>query len=237
MKYDGIFFDSGGTIYGFSDADSADPNHSQVAAAMAERAHAALSWLGISVPLDELTDHVRQLNQEARTSPPGYTEETLVRLLFERLGQDPRNDHIVYVTGVVSGPRFSSWLFPGVAETLTTLSEAGLYMGIIANTHVPGWVMDRNFRGVNLLHHFSTRIYSGDEAIEKPDAEIFRIAEAESQMAGKRLIYIGDRVDKDVAGAEAAGWDSILFRSSESTSEGRATFEIDHWAELPDILA
>ncbi|MBT4096744.1 MAG: HAD family hydrolase [Gemmatimonadetes bacterium] len=236
MKYDGIFFDSGGTIYGFSGEASEDPSHSQVAARMAERAYAALSWLGIATTEQIVADHITELNQLARTSPPGYTEETLVRSVFERLGEEPRNDHIVYVTGVVSGPRFRSWLFPGVAETLSALSTAGIYMGIIANTHVPGWVMDRNFRGVEVGQHFQERIYSGDEAVEKPDPRIFRIAEDRAQMAGKRLIYMGDRVDKDVAGAEAAGWDSILFRSTESSSDGRATYEIDDWAELPAIL-
>ncbi len=236
MKYDGIFFDSGGTIYGFS-SPSPDPGHAQVAAGTAERAHAALSWLGISADLRIVEDHIKELNQLARESPPGYTEETLVKLLFERLGQEPRNDHIVYVTGVVSGPRFRSWLFPRVAETLNALSRMGLFMGIIANTHVPGWVMDRNFRGVDVVEHFSVRVYSGDEAVEKPDPQIFRIAEERAHLAGKRLIYMGDRVDKDVAGAHAAGWDSILFRSSESSSDGRATFEIDDWSELPQLLS
>ena len=236
MAYDGIFFDSGGTIYGFDGSGSGDESHAEVAANMAQRAHAALGWLGISATLDEVTEQIRQLHEEGRTSPPGYTEETLVHSLFGRLGAPPRRDHVVYVTGVLSGPRFQSWLFPGVAETLQHLTDAGLYVGIIANTHVPGWVMDRNFRGVELLQHFSDRVYSGDEGVEKPDPQIFRIAEQRSQMVGKRLIYMGDRVDKDVTGARNAGWDSILFRSVLSTSEGQATFEIDHWSKLPDLL-
>ncbi len=236
MAYDGIFLDSGGTIYGFDGSDSDDESQGQVWAKMAPRAHAALEWLGISATLQDITQHIEQLHTEGRTAPPGYTEETLVHALFERLGAPPRRDHVVYVTGVLSGPRFRSWLFPGVAETLQQLTEAGLYVGIIANTHVPGWVMDRNFRGVELLQYFVDRVYSGDEGIEKPDPQIFQIAEQRSEMAGKRLIYMGDRVDKDITGAENAGWDSILFRSALSTSEGRATFEIDHWSQLPDLL-
>ena len=81
------------------------------------------------------------------------------------------------------------------------------------------------------------RIYSGDEGVEKPNVEIFRKAEQRSGLAGKRLIYMGDRVDADMAGAETAGWDSVLFRSVADTSDGRATFEIDSWSELPAILA
>ena len=236
MAYDGIFFDSGGTIYGFDGSGSGDESHTEVWANMPQRAHAALGWLGISTTPEVIGDHLEQLHAEGRKSAPGYTEETLVHSLFERLGAPPRRDHVVYVTGVVSGPRFRSWLFPGVAETLQTLTQAGIYIGIIANTHVPGWVMDRNFRGVELLSFFGERVYSGDEGIEKPDPRIFELAAARSQMSGKRLIYMGDRVDKDVTGAQAAGWDSILFRSALSSSDGQATFEIDHWSELPELL-
>jgi len=236
MAYDGIFFDSGGTIYGFDGNASGDPSHADIWANMATRAHSALGWLGISATLEEISEHIQQLHTEGRKAPPGYTEETLVHALFERLGAPPRRDHVVYVTGVVSGPRFHSWLFPGVAKTLQCLTDAGLYVGIIANTHVPGWVMDRNFRGVELLQYFAHRVYSGDEGVEKPDPQIFRIAEERAQMGGSRLIYMGDRVDKDIAGAQAAGWDSILFRSVLATSDGQATFEIDHWAELPRLL-
>jgi HAD superfamily hydrolase (TIGR01549 family) len=236
MTYDAVFFDSGGTIYGFDGSASGDGSPAEVSAGMALRAHAALGWLGISTTPEVVARHVRELHAQARSSPPGYTEERLVRSLFERLGVEPRQDHVIYVTGVVSGPRFRSWLFPGVAETLERLTRAGIYIGIIANTHVPGWVMDRNFRGVDILRHFGVRVYSGDEGVEKPDPQVFRPAEERAQMAGKRLIYMGDRVDKDVAGARAAGWDSILFRSAMSSSGGQATFEIDTWAELPDLL-
>ena len=90
-----------------------------------------------------------------------------------------------------------------------------------------------------LLNPFSplhTQKGFGDEGVEKPDPQIFRIAEERSQMDDKRLIYMGDRVDKDISGAQGAGWDSILFRSVQSTSDDQATFEIDHWSELPALL-
>ena len=51
MAYDGIFFDSGGTIYGFDGNASGDPRHADIWANMATRAHSALGWLGISATL------------------------------------------------------------------------------------------------------------------------------------------------------------------------------------------
>lgn len=236
MKYDGIFFDSGNTIYGFDGDTATDPGSGEVSAGGPLRAATALRWLGHEVEDHLVAEHLAALKDLGRHAAPGYTEESLITALFEGLGLEPRRDEIVYVTGVYSGPRYRSWLYPGVAQTLQQLAATGIFIGLIANTHVPGWVMDRNFRGVGLLGFLSVRIYSGDEGVAKPDPAIFRLAEQRSGMGGKRLVYMGDRVDADVTGAEAAGWSSILFRSVAATSDGRADFEIDSWSELPGLL-
>jgi hypothetical protein len=144
MKFDGIFFDSGNTIYGFGQQQGDAPTSGEVAAA-------ALRWLSHEVTDDDVASLVAKLAQQGRQVGPTWTEETLITGLFEHLGLAARRDEIVYVTGVFSGPRYSSWLYPGIAETLGELSRLGLFIGLIANTSVPGWVMDRNFRGVGLL--------------------------------------------------------------------------------------
>jgi HAD superfamily hydrolase (TIGR01549 family) len=236
MKFDGIFFDSGNTIYGFGQQQGDDPTSGEVAAGGPRRAAAALRWLSHEVTDDDVASLVAKLAQQGRQVGPTWTEETLITGLFEHLGLDAPRDEIVYVTGVFSGPRYSSWLYPGIAETLGELSRLGLFIGLIANTSVPGWVMDRNFRGVGLLDYLTVRIYSGDEGVEKPDPSIFRLAERRSGLSPDRLIYMGDKVEADMAGAEAAGWSSILFRSVADTSHGRADFEIDAWSQLPALL-
>jgi len=238
MQYDGIFFDSGGTIFSFgTGTESTDPDSRQVAAQAPERAATALRWLGHAVEDDQIAQCLKDLKSLPQTLGPAYTEERLMGALFERLGLPPRADEVVYVTGVYSGPRYRSWLFPGIADVLKELQVTGIAMGLIANTGVPGWVMDRNFRGVGLLQYFPVRIYSGDEGVEKPDPRIFELAAQRAGLSGRRLIYMGDRVDKDVAGARAAGWSSILFRSAMDSSEGAADFEIDAWNELKAIVA
>ena len=47
VKYDGIFFDSGGTIFSFkSSGGGSDPSGGEVSAQAPQRAAAALRWLG-----------------------------------------------------------------------------------------------------------------------------------------------------------------------------------------------
>jgi HAD superfamily hydrolase (TIGR01549 family) len=238
MQYDGIFFDSGGTIFSFGGGTgNADPDSRQVGAQAPERAATALRWLGHAVEDGEVSQQLQKLKSLPQRLGPAYTEEKLMGALFERLGLPPRADEVVYVTGVYSGPRYGSWLFPGIADVLEELRATGIAMGLIANTGVPGWVMDRNFRGVGLLQYFPVRVYSGDEGVEKPDSRIFELAAERAGLSDRRLIYMGDRGDKDVAGARAAGWSSILFRSAMASSGGVADFEIDAWNELKAILA
>ena len=233
MKYDGIFFDSGGTIFAFkSDPGCPDPGGGEVQAQGSERAATALRWLGHQVEDAQVAQHLADLKSRSREMGPAYTQEDLMIALFERLDLAPRADEVVYVTGVYSGPRYRSWLFAGVGEALEELRTLGVPMGLIANTDVPGWVMDRNFRGVGLLHYFPVRLYSGDAGIEKPDPRIFELAAERAGLSGRRLIYMGDRVDKDIAGARAAGWSSILFHSAVDDSGGEADYEIDSWSEL-----
>lgn len=237
MRYDGLFLDSGNTIYGFGQETGDDPTAAEVARGEAERATAALGWLGHTVDADRVADVVAQQRRKGGpSSAADWTEESLVGQLFAELELPPRPEDIVYVTGVLSGPRYRSWTYPNVHDTLQTLTEAGLYIGLIANTSVPGWVMDRNFRGVGVFDYLGARVYSGDEGVQKPDPAIFRIAEQRCGLSPDRLIYMGDKVEADVVGATAAGWSSILFRSVQDGSDGAATFEIDDWSELPALL-
>jgi len=237
MSFDGIFFDSGGTIYDEGPPPGcSDPHSSQVNAGAPARAAAALRSLGHRVNEDEVDAHLRALASLPERARPAYTQEDTVAALYERLGLEPRRDEVVYVTGVYSGPRYRSWLFPHVAEVLAALEATGIPMGLIANTGVPGWVMDRNFRGVGLLEYFSVRVYSGDEGMEKPDPRIFDLAAKRAGLTNGKLLYMGDRPEKDMAGARAAGWSSVLFRSAVASSEGAADFEIDSWRDLVPIV-
>ena len=162
--------------------------------------------------------------------------EKLIQALYHALGLPERPEEVLCVTDAFAGPRYRSWLFPNIHDTLDQIRDAGIYVGLIANTGWPGWLMDRALRGVGLLDYFGIRIYSGDEGIAKPDPEIFYLAARRAGAGGKRLLYMGDKLEYDIEGAKAAGWNAALFRSSAKTSAGKADFELDAWHELPELL-
>ena len=235
MQFDGIFFDSGDTIYNNASLGPiADPSPAQVQRAAPARTAAVLRALGHAVGDRDVAEQLADLKGPvARRWGDAHSEEKLIEALCQALAPTAGPEEILYITGVYSGPRYRSWVFPHVDAALTQLQAAGLYLGLIANTHVPGWVMDRNFKGVGLLPFFQTRIYSGDEGVAKPDPAIFHLAAARAGSTGERLLYVGNNVAADIEGATRAGWSAALFRSTAPTSGGRANFEFDTWSQLP----
>jgi epoxide hydrolase-like predicted phosphatase len=67
-----------------------------------------------------------------------------------------------------------------------------------------------------LARLFDLAISSADAGLQKPDAAIFRHAEARLGAAGADLVFVDD-VEANVAAARALGWRAVWFRSTEQT--------------------
>ena len=48
----------------------------------------------------------------------------------------------------------------------------------------------------------------------------------------EKILIVGDRTAQDVVGGNKMGWQTCLMTSSEATSHGLATFEVDSWVQL-----
>lgn len=98
-------------------------------------------------------------------------------------------------------------LFPDTLESLDRLRAAGVRMGAVSN-----W--DDTFEDVlnrlGIADYFEVTVGSYEVGVEKPDPRIFEIALNAMGWRGDPPWYAGDRVDKDVEGARAAGWRPIL---------------------------
>ncbi len=94
-------------------------------------------------------------------------------------------------------------LIPGTQEILEELS--GRYrLGLLTNfTHAPAvWeIMER----LDLPRHFHTVLVSGDLGYRKPHGRVFRELLTQLGEPGERVLFVGDDLEADVQGAEAAG--------------------------------
>jgi len=233
MKYDYIFFDSGGTLYG-SGADC-DPSPAQVVAGNVQRVHALLAGMGLEVDLSLLKkETTRQEEVGEKEWRKGFNFFRLMQAVVKALELPLGSEEAACLADAYAGPRYAAWLFPETQNALWTLYDAGYKLGIIANTSWPGFCMDRAFAGVGLLPFFAVRIYSGDVGIAKPDPAIFRLAERMSGIRGdeKRILYVGNDLQADIEGASGVGWATAFRRGNPSTTEGLADFEFDHISEL-----
>lgn len=238
MRFDAVFFDSGGTLYQLAPSESVEPGTTrpEVDKRGSTRVAKALEGLGhrcdparVAEALDATLREMRARHAKKLT----YHFADVMQEFLPKLGLPARPEEAACLADAYAGPRYKSWLFPGTLETLQALAGAGVCMGLIANTAVPSWSMDRSFHGVGLLSFFPTRIYSGDERLAKPDARIFHLAAERAGVSGKRILYVGDSVENDIVAAKNAGWAAAHKRPEGAAPCAQADFSFDR---TPDLL-
>ena len=123
-------------------------------------------------------------------------------------------------------------------ETLTRLKDLGLKLGIVSNTFVNRASLERHLETLGLLDFFSIRLYSYELGLRKPDARIFRMAAEKIGEAFENILFVGDRIDKDIRPALKGGMAAAL--KNAYTNAGKATpsgaWRISQIAELPDLI-
>ncbi|WP_330228617.1 HAD family hydrolase [Nocardia sp. NBC_00508] len=91
-------------------------------------------------------------------------------------------------------------LYPDVRPALSKLREMGVQVGVAGNQTVPAGTI---LRGLNLPTDFIAT--SGDWGVQKPSLEFFgKVIETAGRPA-EEIVYVGDRIDNDVAPAKQAG--------------------------------
>lgn len=98
-------------------------------------------------------------------------------------------------------------LWPGVAELLAGLRAAGMKLGLITNGFVE--THREKIEVLGLAASFDTVLIADDVGLLKPDPEIFLLAARRLGVAPERCVMVGDRFERDVAGAHAAGMRAV----------------------------
>ena len=93
--------------------------------------------------------------------------------------------------------------FRDTVPTLLSLRDRNYKLGAITNgIAVKQW--EKLIR-LGVQHVFDTVIISEEAGVEKPDPEIFRLALKEIGCRPREAAMLGDRIDRDIAGANEAG--------------------------------
>jgi HAD superfamily hydrolase (TIGR01549 family) len=125
-----------------------------------------------------------------------------------------------------------------IKNTLTRLRQMGLKLGILSNTFVSAGSLDRHLAMLGILDFFPYRLYSYQFEFRKPDRRIFEAASERIGEPAQNILFVGDRLDKDIQPALRSGMRTIL--KSAYTNAGKNVpkdvFKIDRIAELPEII-
>ena len=130
-------------------------------------------------------------------------------------------------------------LYEDAVCVLDSLKERGYRIGLITNSFYPMWMRDVELRHYNLIDYFDARITSGDSGFMKPHPAIYQRILEMLDVPAARALFVGDRPENDIAGANEAGLISVLIDPPHLDRPLRGTipdFTITRLSELLPIL-
>ena len=156
------------------------------------------------------------------------------RLLFVRARVNYSPDKIGAHADAISKIFGSSCfrLFEDVKETLSDLKSRGLRLGLISN-----WQRGLNYFGeeLGIASSFDVILSSGEVGYKKPDPRIFRDALMRLGTSPGQTLHVGDSIDNDFRGAQAAGLGALLI-DRRSVHGGFSDAKVSDLSELKHIL-
>jgi putative hydrolase of the HAD superfamily len=195
MRVKAIFFDIDDTL--FPTTEFTAKARRDVISAMIE--------VGLDVDEREGYEKLLEVIGEYGSNYPAHFDRLLEKL---RVPYDAR-----YVAaGIVAyhDAKLSMHCYPDTKRTLAALRERGYALGVVSDgLAVKQW--DKIIR-LGLEHFFDAVVVSEAVGVEKPDARIFGLALKRFSLKPAQAAYVGDRLDKDVAGAKAAGMVAVHVR-------------------------
>ncbi len=244
MTLKAVLFDLGGTLLHYHDPQSEEPQRPfrRITRVGIGQLCEQLPLHGFKLPdldtLDPVIDrHIGESYRVALQNLSGGSVENPIRAALAELGINVSDmqweglrRYFYSAINTIVIPR------KGLIETLTGLRDTGYQLGLISNTYWASDVHDRHLAEHGLLEFFPVRVYSCSTLVQKPHPAIFLYALGEMQVRPEEAAYVGDRLDVDVAGAQAAGMRGILIRSPympDQTEDVTPNAIID---ELPDLL-
>jgi len=101
---------------------------------------------------------------------------------------------------------------PAVRPLLASLSEAGVRVGVLANTIWPRSYHEGLFDRDEVAEFIAAQSYSCETGVTKPHPDAFRAVLDQLGVRATDAIYVGDRPYEDIAGAASVGLRTVHLR-------------------------
>jgi len=139
--------------------------------------------------------------------------------IAREMGRDPEVGRAVAQAYATERDHTRVYLLPGACTALDALDSR---YDLAAVTNGGPEMQGRKLAAAGLEDRFETVVHAGYETAAKPAVEPFETALAAVDADAERAVYVGNSPEADVAGANRAGLQSVLFNHDGS---GRPTPE------------
>lgn len=119
---------------------------------------------------------------------------------------------------------------------LPSLKYRGYSVGIVTNSIFPSRLLEVKANQLGLSGYLDCIVSSADVGLAKPHPAIYERALAEIRAGPHEALFVGDRVETDVAGARAAGLRAVLLQRRGRRREGAGYLVIERLGALNEIL-
>ena len=189
------------------------------------------------VGLDDVLARAKRISSEVVARRDAVQIETpwpaLSRLIHGHFGiqfQDSIEDLELgfWQASVRTGP------MPGVIDALARLAAADVPMAVVSNTSFSSRTLRFELDRHGLAHRMSFIMASSEYSVRKPNVLLFEMAATRLGLSPSEIWFVGDRLDTDVAGANAAGMTSVWLNAgaNEMTADSRPSRIISSWGDL-----
>ena len=228
-----LFFDLYGTLATFY------PPREVIQANAAAEFGMALTAEGVDRGYHLADQHMSRQNATApvRNMSPaeqGHFFARFEQLVLEGAGHSVDLETAAAIWKRVRSQRYGLALFDDVVPALGRIRNSGLPTGLISNVNSSGRALADS---MGLTGHIDFAITSGDAGAEKPHPAIFRAALSRAGVKPAEAVHVGDQIESDIDGAQAAGIAPILMDRFNGHPEYTAHARVTCMAELEQLLA
>lgn len=203
----GLFFDLDDTLIGYADAERSALEAGCILAARVNPV----------IDADALAEAIYSAYERCYAyGTPGYRDlatlsvdefrRRLTRDALRSFGIDDPRLNETLVRSYAEAERAALVAFPDTAETLARL-RPHFRMGLITNG--PSAMQRAKLAALALDGYFEAIVVDTEFGHPKPDVRIFAHAARLVDLAPGDLLFVGNSLEDDIAGAKAAGWTSV----------------------------
>jgi putative hydrolase of the HAD superfamily len=191
------------------------------------------------IRLDQVLDRANKVSMEVSVRRDEFHLETpwptLNRLIYDFLGirfADPMAEleMAFWRASVTTKP------MPGAREAMEEFHRYGLRIGVVSNCGFGQDVIRYELGKHGLADHLMFVMVSAEYCVRKPNVLLFETAAVKLGIACKDIWFVGDRLDTDMAGAQAAGMKAVWFDPGDSQAIDCADLKVASWRHLLHLI-